>query len=505
MGNSSCKFCRKTKPPHQAPNPSPLPDPDPQPGPIINTQDVAVEVEPQVLIRALYTYQAQNPDDLSFQKGDKMVLLEDSENMDWWYARHLKRPDEVGYIPSNYVQKEDGKPESHECWFNLSRREADKSLLLPGNPPGTYIARPCSQPNLYALSVRDFDQNKQIWVVRHYKIRPLDGQRGYFIAAKKKFASFDELIAHYSTVADGLCCCLSQPCPRYYRPPVHFKEMIQKKEAFQLDKKLGHGSFGEVYQGKWNRSVEVAIKTLKEGTMTTKAFLQEARTMHTLNHPHILPLLAVCTESEPLYIITELMRDGSLLDYLRNEEKGQNVNLSIVIDMAAQIADGMEYLEQQNYVHRDLRAANILVGENYMVKVADFGLAQLTYTGDEASQENSVAKFPIKWTAPEAASDKKSFTVKSDVWSFGVLLYEMVSLGRLPYPGMDNNTALREVKMGYRMPRPVYGKIECPENLYDTMLKCWDQDPANRPTFNYLKMYFDDFFVAAEASYQPTH
>jgi serine/threonine protein kinase len=223
--------------------------------------------------------------------------------------------------------------------------------------------------------------------------------------------------------------------------------------------------------------------------------------MHQLRHRKLVQLLGVCTTSEPMYIITELMSNGSLLEYLRHDE-GRTVTVAVVIDMSAQIADGMAYLESKNFIHRDLRAANILVSDNNTVKVADFGLARILDQSDiyDASKET---KFPIKWTAPEAAYGHK-FSVKSDVWSYGVLLYEMITYGRTPYPGMDGTTTLEKVQAGYRMQRPTGHAFDCPPKIYEVMLKCWDAMPANRPTFAYLLGFFDDYATESEEHYHPT-
>ena len=168
------------------------------------------------------------------------------------------------------------------------------------------------------------------------------------------------------------------------------------------------------------------------GTMDPKDFLSEAQIMKKLRHPKLIQLYAVCTLEEPIYIITELMRNGSLLEFIQG--KGRTLKLPQLIDMAAQIAAGMAYLESQNYIHRDLAARNVLVGENNVVKIADFGLARLIKEDEYEARVG--ARFPIKWTAPEAANYSK-FSIKSDVWSFGILLTELVTYGRIPYPGKD--------------------------------------------------------------------
>ena len=169
--------------------------------------------------------------------------------------------------------------------------------------------------------------------------------------------------------------------------------------------------------------------------MDPKDFLTEAQIMKKLRHPKLIQLYAVCTLEEPIYIITELMKNGSLLEFLQG--KGRTSKLPQLIDMSAQIAAGMAYLEQQNYIHRDLAARNVLCSENNIVKIADFGLARLLK--EDEYDARAGARFPIKWTAPEAANFSK-FSIKSDVWSFGILLTELVSYGRIPYPG--NNYGL---------------------------------------------------------------
>ena len=147
----------------------------------------------------------------------------------------------------------------------------------------------------------------------------------------------------------------------------------------------------------------------------------------------------------------------------------------------------MTYLEEHSYVHRDLTASNILVGEGNVCKVGGFGLARVIEK-DTCYYHYKGDKIPIKWTAPEAALHDR-FTIKSDVWSFGVTMWEVVTKGAVPYPGMNNRQVLEAVYGGYRMPKP----DNCPDALYEIMLSCWKQESDDRPTFEYLKYTLEDF------------
>ncbi|GCB71492.1 hypothetical protein scyTo_0005959, partial [Scyliorhinus torazame] len=184
----------------------------------------------------------------------------------------------------------------------------------------------------------------------------------------------------------------------------------------------------------------------------------------------------------------------SLLDFLKSDE-GNKLQLPKLIDFSAQIAEGMAYIESKNYIHRDLRAANILVSNTLVCKIADFGLARIIEDNEYTAREG--AKFPIKWTAPEAINFG-SFTIKSDVWSFGILLMETITYGRTPYPGMSNPDVIRSLERAYRMPRPEV----CPPELYDIMMKCWQNKAEERPTFDYLQSVLEDFYTATESQYQ---
>ncbi|XP_077446646.1 tyrosine-protein kinase Fgr isoform X3 [Stigmatopora argus] len=515
-----------------------------------NTQNWATGVTSGgvTLFIALYDYDARTEDDLTFQKGEKFQIINNTEG-DWWEARSLDTGN-AGYIPSNYVAPVDSIQAEEWYFGKMGRKDAERQLLGHGNQRGTFLIRESeTTKGAYSLSIRDWDENKGDHV-KHYKIRKLDNG-GYYITTRSQFDTVQQLVAHYTERAAGLCCRLIGSCkrgmPKLADLSVKTKDMWEiPRESLQLTKKLGngqfgevwmdtndglcyylttaclnctpltlglgrdawevprsmlslrrklgHGCFGDVWMGMWNGTTKVAVKTLKPGTMSPEAFLEEAQIMKRLRHDKLVQLYAVVSE-EPIYIITEFMSQGSLLDFLKDGE-GQNLKLPQLVDMAAQIAAGMAYIERMNYIHRDLRAANILVGDNLVCKIADFGLARLIEDNEYTARQG--AKFPIKWTAPEAALYGR-FTIKSDVWSFGILLTELITKGRVPYPGMNNREVLEQVERGYRMACAP----GCPASLHELMLQCWRREADERHTFEYLQSFLEDYFTATEPQYQP--
>ncbi|XP_074549397.1 tyrosine-protein kinase yes-like [Halichoeres trimaculatus] len=461
-------------------------------GPVSNSFSGAVSSGVTFFV-ALYDYEARTSDDLSFKKGDRFQIINNTEG-DWWEARSINTG-RKGYIPSNYVAPADSIQAEEWYFGKMGRKDAERLLLNPGNHRGTFLVRESeTTKGAYSLSIRDWDDTKGD-NVKHYKIRKLDSG-GYYITTRAQFETLQKLVKHYTEHADGLCHRLTTVCPTV-KPQTQglAKDAWEiPRESLRLELKLGQGCFGEVWMGTWNGTTKVAIKTLKPGTMSPEAFLQEAQIMKKLRHDKLVPLYAVVSE-EPIYIVTEYMAKGSLLDFLK-EGDGKFLKLPLLVDMAAQIADGMAFIERMNYIHRDLRAANILVGDNLVCKIADFGLARLIEDNEYTARQG--AKFPIKWTAPEAALYGR-FTIKSDVWSFGILLTELVTKGRVPYPGMVNREVLEQVERGYRMPCPQ----GCPESLHEMMKLCWKKEADERPTFEYLQSFLEDYFTSTEPQYQP--
>lgn len=435
------------------------------------------------------------------QKGDIVAIL-NSNDPDWWFVEHMKSGLK-GYVPTSYIAPQ-GSIEA-EDWYcpKLSRKDSERLLLLSTNPRGTFLIRQSeTSQGALTLSVRDEEPRPTGGVtdtVKHYRIKHFDPSN-YYITTKRGFTSLPELVNYYAADASGLCCRLTQACPRPI--PITTDLSVRTKDHWEISKnsivlikQLGAGQFGEVWLGKWNGTTEVAVKTLKQGTMTKEEFLKEARIMRAARHPKLVRLYAVCTE-DPIYIVTELMSNGSLLQYLR-DGPGKNLELTSLVDMMAQIASGMAYLEKERYIHRDLAARNILVGENNCVKIADFGLARVVEDHYSTYMAHKSTKFPIKWTAPEAALMGR-FTIKSDVWSFGIVIYELLTHGQVPYPSMTNTETLEQVRNGYRMPRTA----NCPQQIYSMLLRMWDSVPEKRPTFSFLCDFFEDYFVNSDNDYK---
>ncbi|KAH1002580.1 tyrosine-protein kinase Src64B [Dendroctonus ponderosae] len=455
-------------------------------------------IKPKIVV-AGYSYEARDSQDLSFVKGDRMEVLDESGG-DWLFVEHqitgLK-----GYIPGNFVAAE--LSVESEDWFfeNISRKEAEKLLLGDETQPrGTFLIRPSEHnPNGYSLSVKDWEAHRG-YHVKHYKIKPLDNG-GFYISTNKTYDSLPELVLAYSKNAYGLCHVLSKPCRKpeptmWDLAPTYRDKWEISRDEIQLLTRLGHGNFGEVFFGKWKNQYDVAVKTLREGTMSTQAFLQEAAIMKTFRHKRLVALYGVCSEQEPVYIVQEYMSKGSLLEFLRKDE-GKLLEFEDLIYIAFQVASGMEYLESKQLIHRDLAARNVLIGENNIAKICDFGLARVIEDNEYCPKQGS--RFPVKWTAPEAIVYGK-FSIKSDVWSYGILLMELFTFGQVPYPGMHGREVIELVEQGYRMPKPSSHSL--PDEIYQIMLKCWDAIPEARPTFEFLTHYFERFNVTSEVPYR---
>uniref|UniRef100_A0A8D2ZZC9 Tyrosine-protein kinase n=1 Tax=Scophthalmus maximus TaxID=52904 RepID=A0A8D2ZZC9_SCOMX len=409
----------------------------------------AAESDPNLFV-ALYDFVASGDNTLSITKGEKLRVLGYNQNGEW---SEVRSKNGQGWVPSNYITPVNSL-EKHS-WYHGPVSRSAAEYLLSSLINGSFLVR--ESENL-----------------------PLPHQHK-FIFSFSRFATLAELVHHHSTVADGLVTTLHYPAPKCNKPtvygvsPIHDKWEMERTDI-TMKHKLGGGQYGEVYVGVWK----------KEDTMEVEEFLKEAAVMKEVKHPNLVQLLGVCTLEPPFYIVTEYMPHGNLLDYLRDCDK-EEVNAVVLLYMATQISSAMEYLEKKNFIHRDLAARNCLVGENHVVKVADFGLSRLM-TGDTYTA-HAGAKFPIKWTAPESLA-YNTFSIKSDVWAFGVLLWEIATYGMSPYPGIDLSQVYDLLEKGYRMEQPE----GCPPKVYELMRACWQWSPLDRPSFAEIHQAFETMF-----------
>nr|XP_010960707.1 focal adhesion kinase 1 isoform X3 [Camelus bactrianus] len=256
-----------------------------------------------------------------------------------------------------------------------------------------------------------------------------------------------------------------------------------QRERIELGRCIGEGQFGDVHQGAYtspeNPALAVAIKTCKNCTSDSvrEKFLQEALTMRQFDHPHIVKLIGVITEN-PVWIIMELCTLGELRSFL--QVRKYSLDLASLILYAYQLSTALAYLESKRFVHRDIAARNVLVSSHDCVKLGDFGLSR--YMEDSTYYKASKGKLPIKWMAPESINFRR-FTSASDVWMFGVCMWEILMHGVKPFQGVKNNDVIGRIENGERLPMPP----SCPPTLYSLMTKCWAYDPSRRPRFTELK------------------
>ncbi|CAF88760.1 unnamed protein product, partial [Tetraodon nigroviridis] len=455
---------------------------------------------PVQLYAALFDFEARSDAELTVKEGDKLSVLE--KRGDYVLAKKLTGSLESGLLPANYVALLQDEFAKHKWYYgNINRVKAEKLLLASQNKDGSFLVRISeSHSDEYTISARSEGK------VFHFRIQR-SSIGAYFVSDRISFATLGELISYYQRNNRSLGVLLEEPCAQQ-RELFDMEPWERPREEFRLLRKLGEGHFGEVWEALWStENRRVAIKTLKQEDTKQDEFVKEVQALKSLHHPKLIQLLAMCSRGEPVYIVTELMTKGSLKAYLASAE-GQVLTSAHLIYMGSQIAEGMAYLEDRNIVHRDLAARNILVGEDLVCKVADFGLARIIKDSVYTASRNT--KIPVRWTAPEAAIHQR-FSVKSDVWSFGVLLYEMMSRGKMPYEGRNqpgagwnsrphapflsagknNKEVLDLLASGFRLPCPT----RCPQNIYRMMMGCWAAEPSKRPSFHALHSQLDAIYA----------
>jgi serine/threonine protein kinase len=302
---------------------------------------------------------------------------------------------------------------------------------------------------------------------------------------------------------------------RYYSKPSGYaiiKDITDSSNYLQnveIQDLLGEGSFGRVFRGSWEKTT-IALKELKDNSHIQE-FLEEAKLLQSLRHPHIVNFYGIHAHQQHAYLVIEFMDQGSLSDYL--QFKRNQLQSTDLLKVVLHTLQGMAYLEHNKIIHRDLAARNLLVSSSttsdFIVKVSDFGLGKVLQSNTYYAKD---IKFPVKWSSPEVIQYQK-YSLASDVWSFGksssislfhfilfyyfiycktgVVIWEIYSFGKTPYPGMTNVEAIEKVTHGYRMPVP----DNCPKEIAVWMEMCWNEKPENRPIFSTILKELTEFFI----------
>ncbi|KAG5276441.1 hypothetical protein AALO_G00132060 [Alosa alosa] len=418
---------------------------------------------------------------------------------------------------------------AHEkmAWFHgkIARQEGERRLYSGIQPDGKFLVRQKDDSGTFALSLM---YGKTAY---HYQIQ-LDKSGKYFMPEGTKFDTVWQLVEYLKMKPDGLVTVLKDPCvnrnnasalavpvaPKQrrqgngYTPPpradsmtdseprrampmdtneftspyddpeeLKEKKLCLKREQLMIDEvELGSGNFGCVKKGVYKmrkKHVDVAIKVLKsENEKGVKdEMMREAEIMHQLDNPYIVRMIGLC-EAESLMLVMEMAPAGPLNKFLSS--KKDQVSVENVVELMHQVSLGMLYLEQKNFVHRDLAARNVLLVNQHYAKISDFGLSKALGADDNYYKARSAGKWPLKWYAPECICFHK-FSSKSDVWSFGVTMWEAFSFGGKPYKKMKGPEVISFIASGTRMDNPA----GCPDVMYKVMLDCWTYKHEERPCF----------------------
>eukprot|EP00052_Salpingoeca_macrocollata_P009630 m.75779 g.75779 ORF g.75779 m.75779 type:complete len:677 (+) comp17187_c0_seq2:403-2433(+) len=409
----------------------------------------------------------------------------------------------------------------------VNRKVAEFILQKNGSKDGQFLVRESQGSGDFVLSM-----TCQIQPF-HFQIRPNAQKTAFNIDDGPQFAGIPQVLEYYRSKADGLPTLLTSYCPRggyskggkaydagaapgdfgaahkisdlkfdigiyaqpnesaaAIKPPKPAGTALIRQEDLTLGDKIGEGEFGAVFKGSWREpggaTYQVAVKTLhphseleNPESQLCQDFLREADVMAELQHPNVVRLMGVVRYTQPMMIVQELVPLGSLQDYLEDHKK--QIPVRTMTSWAHQIANGMSFLEEKKFVHRDLASRNILVQSQEVVKISDFGFSRAIGADDNYYKASQGGKWPMKWYAPECLYYFR-FSHKSDVWSFGVTLWEIFTYAEMPYGEMSGREVLDQLTQGIRLPQPP----DCPKEVYRVMRTCWEFEQENRPTFKTL-------------------
>ncbi|KFQ92426.1 Cytoplasmic tyrosine-protein kinase BMX, partial [Nipponia nippon] len=412
-------------------------------------------------------YEPQGNSAIRLVRDNKYYVLQE-EDSDWWKVRDLEGNE--GFVPNTYLRKlslNDEEP----SWYaaNISRAQSEQLLHQKGKE-GAFMVRKSSQAGRYTVSVFSKVSESKKGTVKHYHVHKTPENK-YYLAENYCFESIPKLIHYHQHNSAGMVTRLRHAVSTQVNKVPSTASLGNgiwelKREEIVLLRELGSGQFGVVHLGKWKGQYDVAIKMIKEGAMSEDEFIEEAQTMMKFNHPKLVRLYGVCSKSYPIYLVTEYMPNGCLLGYLRSH--GKELQPLQLLEICYDVCDAMAFLESCQFIHRDLAARNCLVDSNLTVKVSDFGMTR--YVLDDLYISSLGTKFPVKWSAPEVFHYTK-FSSKSDVWAFGILMWEVFTLGKQPYELYDNMQVIEKVSQGYRLYRPQLVS----DIIYQIMYNCWHE------------------------------
>ena len=440
---------------------------------------------------ALQSYTKTDANHLSVEAGDELEFLEEINSSEL-HVNHL-RTGLSGHIAKNLVRLEPKTP----LRLAISDRGIIQQCLMQFNSPGTYLIRRSANGNDFVMSISQYNEqhNTFDW---HYLICRNPSNHCFYFSQEDRlknlsFSSFQQLVndARVRSIIP-----LTKTLPYF----IEFEEDVWKIPftALHIDRKIGQGDFGEVSAATWHRGraiISVAVKKLIIRGVTTTVE-REIEAMKKLRNIYIVTLYGISQNptTDEILIVTELMENGDLKSWLK--QSSDLPQYSTLLRICKDISSGMTYLEFRNYVHRDLACRNILLGPHEsFVKIADFGLSTLVITDDNDQREQAHSeKLPVRWLAPELLDNQASYSIKSDVWSFGILLIELWLKGGDPYDGKHLTWIQSAVSGGFVHEKPA----SCPDDFYQSVIcKCLQFSPNDRPTFAALRQLFERWYKEA--------